>query len=278
MRENLAQAADKLQLRRFIPCEDGVPCEVLEPPQQTAKFVDGSGTAVLSETEHGLSKYAAGFHVYGGHFYWPSMVKAMYLAEFMEPRIEPVELQFDCLVMVRQPVSRVESCWNFRMIQANLGSMDRPPPIAEMSKSAIESELPTAMSSYGEGCNNEALRVLSNSGRAEESVNWLTSRKQWSPASSVVLQETLEHMQHCVVGVMERCEDTQKAVRGFFPWFSTFDCADTKNQTGTVPHDPASDEVQKEIQRQNVLEMSVYKVANAMLDAQLAELEGSQQA
>jgi len=277
VRNDLEKAADELQLRKFIPCQDGVPCEVLDPPQQTTK-TDVSRTSILSESTHGVTKYSAGFHVYGGHFYWPSMVKAMYLAEVFEPRLEPVDLQFDCLVIVRQPTSRVESCWNFRMIQANKGSVAPPPPISKMSASAIASELPTAMSTYGEGCNNEALRVFSNSGRAEESVNWLTSRQQWSPSSSVMLQETLEHMQHCVVGVLDRCEETQKVVHGFFPWFSSFNCKETKNQTSEVPHDPASPEVQKEIQRQNVLEMSVYKVANAMLDAQLAELDKQQQA
>mmetsp|Transcript_85668 Transcript_85668/g.156038 ORF Transcript_85668/g.156038 Transcript_85668/m.156038 type:complete len:420 (+) Transcript_85668:53-1312(+) len=260
VRRQLASAAAQLRVRSFVACEGNVPCETYDPPQDLHAY-DGHDIAM-----------------FGGHLYFPSVAKSLYLSQIAGARVKPADLQFDCLVLVRKPVSRVESCWNYRMVQEGGSWFSRQSEMSAMQVSDLAAELPGAMSSYGEGCNNEAIRVLSNSGRAEESVNGLTSDQQWSSMAPMLLEETLDHMQRCVVGVLERCEDTEKAVHGFFPWFSSFDCKNSKLRQGAIPHAQVKPEVQKEIERQNALDLSVYEVANAMLDAQLAELEHPPQA
>ena len=74
----------------------------------------------------------------------------------------------------------------------------------EMNSSELELNLREGFSDYFEGCNNEPLRVLSDSGHAEWQINTLTAGKPnhlfrdadgWAEGSAAVLFSTLEHMQ-----------------------------------------------------------------------------------
>lgn len=253
VRDQLVQAAKKKYLQSFVACHDGVPCETYNPPQEFRD--DGNYYAI-----------------YGGHFYYPSMLKSLYVSERLGSRVAPSNLNFDCFVLLRKPSSRVQSCWNYRMVQEG-SFFQSPPALADMDAGKLAQALPQAMSMYGEGCNNEALRVLSNSGSSEEVVNAATSGPDSSSSMApVLLEETLGHMQQCVVGVLERCEDTMRAVRGYFPWFSNFDCKNFRERQGKIKKSTLSPAIEAEVARQNMLEESVYEVGNALLDAQLLRL------
>mmetsp|Transcript_5031 Transcript_5031/g.14517 ORF Transcript_5031/g.14517 Transcript_5031/m.14517 type:complete len:100 (+) Transcript_5031:121-420(+) len=81
-----------------------------------------------------------------------------------------------------------------------------------------------------------------------------------------VLDRTLHRASRCVVGVLERCEETAEVLSHFAPWFE-MSCGKHLNAN---PHSSAlSEDARREILRQNAAEVAAYKAANILLDAQL---------
>ena len=145
-------------------------------------------------------------------------------------------------------------------------------------------DLLTGMSRYSEGCNNEALRVFSDVGEDEDVVNYLTAGlSDWKEEDRVgnvdfddamdahVYARTIKHMSRCFVGTTERCEDTKEVMNHHFPWLH-LDCNIHRNKKSYDKTLPI--EFKEEIERLNHLEMGLYKIANAMLDADLRKIRG----
>ena len=76
-----------------------------------------------------------------------------------------------CLVQVREPVSRVTSCWNYRLISDGTPHGTEVQRIEDLSPEAVAMMLPIARYYYGTGCNNEMFRIISPLGMAEHIVN-----------------------------------------------------------------------------------------------------------
>lgn len=252
MRSMLANAARQNNLTYWIPCHN-IGCEVYDPP------VDGT---------------AKKFAVFGAHIYWPAVEKALATARAKRPHLGS-NAPFDCYTSFREPVSRVASCWDYRGFRAFAGDN-----VSAISPAKFREYLAEGMSPYDEGCNNEPLRLLSDSGRAEEKVNKLTSgtggepwrdADGWALDAVATLERTLAHLtEHCVVGVLERCEDTKASVEFFFPWLAaSFDCGVHLNGHSGSAHSDLTRAEEAEIKRQNQLEYMAYDVANRLLDAQL---------
>ncbi|KAJ1451815.1 hypothetical protein M885DRAFT_569461 [Pelagophyceae sp. CCMP2097] len=111
------------------------------------------------------------------------------------------------------------------------------------------------------------------------------------------LAAALNHSQQCFVGVFERCAETREALNFFQPWLAgvtdlgcsmpeteTAAGADSANasgrrhevvQKGEVAKKPLDASQQQEVERQNTLEVRLYRAANAMLDAQLKVARGA---
>ena len=129
------------------------------------------------------------------------------------------------------------------------------------------------------------MRLLSNSGRAEVDINTLTAgdpgdkfraENGWSYGASAAFLSTLQHMQHCVVGVLERCEETSVVVGFYFPWLrGLFNCSLFLNQGGVRVMPSLSYEQSAEVKRLNTLEVMTYTAANAQLSKQIHFIEGS---
>lgn len=180
-------------------------------------------------------------------------------------------------------------------------------PFIAMTVPELRHHLPLALDEYGHGCNNEALRIFADAGHAEVSVNWATAEGTASEEeaagaaiggeaggraaalgteygrraeAAAMLSSALRNMGRCVVGVLERCEETAQALSATYPWIPPLPCKDRSNSYGAkmrpggelakgLSYDPRA---LAEVRRQNVLEEHAYAFANAMLDAQLAEL------
>ena len=97
----------------------------------------------------------------------------------------------------------------------------RQPPAAELTAAQAERLLPVMRSHYGEGCNNEAMRVLSDVGQSEDLVNGL---KASSPMAPPLLDTTLSRLSRCVIFPVDRCAEARDVLRHYFPWVA-LDCA-----------------------------------------------------
>ena len=253
MRSVLVHAAQQNNLTYWVPCYNKIGCENYDPP------VDGT---------------AKKFAVFGGHMYWSGVEKALGTARGKRPHLDS-NVPFECYTSFREPLSRVASCWDYRGFRAFAGDN-----ISAITPAKFHEYLAEGMNSYDEGCNNEPLRLMSDSGRAEEKVNKLTSgtgREPWCDAdgwaldAAATLERTLAHLtEHCVVGVLERCEDTKASVEFFFPWLAaSFDCGVHLNKYSGSAHSDLTRSEEAEIKHQNRLEYMAYDVANRLLDAQL---------
>eukprot|EP00978_Attheya_sp_CCMP212_P047182 scaffold421247_cov37-Attheya_sp.AAC.5 len=66
---------------------------------------------------------------------------------------------FDCLTNLRPTVSRVLSCWNFRMVQGKAQAWDIPAS-HDLSSKDWETLLPVTYDGFSNGCNNEISRIF----------------------------------------------------------------------------------------------------------------------
>jgi hypothetical protein len=100
-RSQLFESAKAHNISSFIPCHDGLHCSTYGPPEKA-----GHPFAILA-----------------GHFYFPSVSKWLGLnpPDNARPRVRRVSdlKKFNCFAILRNPVDRVRSSWNFRFLQTS---------------------------------------------------------------------------------------------------------------------------------------------------------------
>lgn len=256
VRKAVAAAAKRAGLARWIPCFDGVDCATFAAPTEIGAL--GKAT------------------VLGGHLRWPTVVQSLYINATRRPTLDHPRPAFDCYTGFREPVSRVVSCWNYRFRQRG-GKLFRGDAwdLAALPLSNASSYLRFGESIYGEGCNNEGLRVLSDAGGGE-AVNGLTAGDDldadgdgWAPGAAAAFRQALARASSCVVGVLERCEETVEVLVAHFPWLAGLSC-DLHANNASLHGPPPPPAHAAEIMRLNALDGLLYDVANRQLDAQLA--------
>ncbi|KAL1504460.1 hypothetical protein AB1Y20_010865 [Prymnesium parvum] len=174
--------------------------------------------------------------------------------------------------MLRSTVDRVRSCWNFRYVQEpmSFGLQPLAPPLHAVDPRTLNGSLPTLRSVHGEGCNNEALRVLSSVGADEEAVGRLTAGEEWSPLAVGALDEALGQLSQCAVVLLDRCDETMRVIRHWMPWLAAYyDCSTQRVQVGTTAQAALSADAERIIRTHNALDERVYAFAVQQLDAQL---------
>lgn len=159
LQKNLLSYAKRQQVSSYFACHDTA-CEAYGPPEQFRPPVS----------------------LLAGHFYFPTVEKWTRLTAFGDkPRatVERVHRRSFCFVMLRHPVDRVRSCWNYRFVVEARGQSELRnftfSSAATTEKATFEKYLATAEDIYGDGCNNEALRIMSNLGRSNSKISSFTS-------------------------------------------------------------------------------------------------------
>ena len=274
LRRALSAAASRLRVASYLPCLGGVPCEKYAPPIER---VD----------QQGARRYA----ILGGHFNkadvsrWHQMFNEANVSRWHQISSGGgSQRRPGCLVMLRRTVERVTSCWNFRFVQEarEHGFEDvhnMADPIQDTRLDELNATLASRRSSYGEGCNNENLRVLSAIGRDESIVSELTSSTSgWSRFAIPALDDALGQLSQCVVVALERCEETMLVLRHFLPWLvSSYDCKSASvegRNAGRVPRGRLSDGAKQIIEDQNALDTRVYAFGLKQLEMQLRLING----
>eukprot|EP00316_Scyphosphaera_apsteinii_P023901 CAMPEP_0119314860 /NCGR_PEP_ID=MMETSP1333-20130426/34069_1 /TAXON_ID=418940 /ORGANISM="Scyphosphaera apsteinii, Strain RCC1455" /LENGTH=340 /DNA_ID=CAMNT_0007320059 /DNA_START=109 /DNA_END=1131 /DNA_ORIENTATION=- len=277
MRKALLDAAQNISMGAFIPCYNGTACDTYAPPDP-------------SIIGYGMRPY----YILGGHLYRSYVERWDWLWHIREnegnhPFSQLAQGHADaaplCFTQLREPVSRVESCWNYRMVAGQRrNQLTNLPLFHEMEEHELDRLLPNMFSMWGEGCNNEAARVLSSVGMDDARVNRLNLSKA-SPMVTVglgALHEVLHELPKCIIGVLERCEDTMANLRAHLPWLArAYDCNTQVMNTGamflprngSLPPDrkqtPHWARLAAVVHRHNVVDEVAYRFANKILDMQL---------
>lgn len=170
-----------------------------------------------------------------------------------------------CLTNIRSTVSRVVSCWNYRMVQE---FRPRLPPVNELSAQDLAYLLPNAYSKYSEGCNNEILRIFGRT--ADETyINTITPDH---PLFSFEFDTAAKHMSKCVIVMPERCEDSNKIINHFFPWIGHVDlCTKHLNSSRLKGANKTSlaENVTRVILETNQMDELLFQFGESLFDAQL---------
>lgn len=163
LRHSLREDAIAHNVSYFLPCENDVPCEANAPPSRP-----------------GAPRYS----ILAGHLHYSSVEKWLYAsAELRGPKIwsrqstrigesvseRHASRELTCLVMIRPTVDRVRSCWNYRLVEEteligwwySIKTSNSFKPAHKISGAEAERVLPLVRDMHGDGCNNEALRMLS---------------------------------------------------------------------------------------------------------------------
>ena len=149
----------------------------------------------------------------------------------------------------------------------------------------ISKLLTTSRSAYSEGCLNEPMRIFSDISWDEDTINNLdgididttttatTTTTIHKSISEYAVQQTIERMSNCVIGVLERPNDTIQNLNNYLPWLGEHTHLEVYNNTGGVKKGQLSKETLNAIHRVSRYERFVYDIANQLLDKQLASLK-----
>jgi hypothetical protein len=208
VRREIAASALQINASFYVECEEsyGGGHNMLRaalPPIQNAhaRHMAACHTHDLSRL-FGLPR-AQETRVFAGVFSYGRMMQQLeYLHQYGRPRPYADHIRPACLVFVRDPVTRFESCYNeyFR------GS---GPPLASKTLEEVETLL-TSIQHGGFGCSNEILRFFGEDDDA---------RVNAGNVSDAVIADAKRRLDSCIVGNMvERASETRARVRRHFPW------------------------------------------------------------
>jgi hypothetical protein len=181
--------------------------------------------------------------VFAGVFSYGRMLQQLeYLHHYGHPRPYADRIRPMCLVFVRDPVARFESCYNeyFR------GS---GPPLANKTLREVETLLRSTQNG-GFGCSNEILRFFGDDDDARVNAGNVTRE---------TVEDAKQRLDACVVGNMvERNAETRALVRHHFPWL-TLTGHNTGHRSG--PRHPLRAEVVQRIREHQRIDIELYNYA-----------------
>ncbi len=160
------------------------------------------------------AKYSHPFRVLAGHFIWGQFDQ--YLSITNEPYDDntfAMNQKFSCFVMLRHPIDRVESCYYWRFFD-QVGIH-----LADITLDKFSKAMHGFSKEKRMGCNNEVLQYMSGLMRLKE-INSNASRE--SAMGRLLYTLSVDHMQNCVVGMLDRWEETVQVVNHWFPWLKHF--------------------------------------------------------
>jgi hypothetical protein len=209
IRRSLAEASKWHNITSWIPCFDNISCRLYLIPLQAI----GSTKIELV----GNITTSALYSIYGGHVYYDDVENVVSIKQgenYAEFSDSP---SFNCLAMIRPTVDRVLSCWNYRMLQELKSGL---PAAKMMTSEEWEKHLAHAYSMYGEGCNNEFLRIF-GSISSEKTVNTLNRE---SPPCFLQAQIDMvsSRLSKCVILKLNHGQENKLILNHFIPWLSPF--------------------------------------------------------
>ncbi len=176
---------------------------------------------------------------------------------------------FDCLTNLRPTISRVVSCWNFRMVQTAPKRWTMP-SADQMTPKDWQTMLPYAYDVFSGGCNNEIVRGFSSLN--EDAVNTLHLQKNRSDFFFEEFEKLASRMSKCVIFMLNRCEESKVIINHYLPWVDvgTSFCSNHTNNATT----PSSMKVLKEnateaILLQNQMDEMLFQLGEVLFEEQL---------
>lgn len=244
IRYQLKNAGIRLKKETYIACYN-MSCEVYAPPQQR--------------------NFSA--EIVAGHFPIDSTQRVQYFRENNGTSMHIKNLnELNCMLSYRNPIERVQSCWNYRFMGRKLKRIKK---FSDNSARNISDLLPISIDEFGNGCNNEIVRIMSRKRDSEMKMNAMTLERGDGVVMLEILTQILDAMKNCVVVIQEKCEESERNVRNLLPWFTEYNCSRKLNE-GNIAPTKLKESIRREVIRQNLVDWFAYKGAILLLKRQLA--------
>ena len=274
LRKELAHSASSHRLSFFIPCTEGIGSSTSNLVRQLVPWSKNGGDPVDAPHRRHLTSCRfedlsllawdpAGRNasVFGGCFYWDKTMMQLSLLQAWQVVNERPTPQASCLILVREPVARFQSCYEeyFRSGGPSApieGGGALPRPLGELSHSEVADVVANFSDvRRGQSCNNEIAR-------------WIGPTSDNGGA----IQETKRRLARCVVGDMTtRRADTVRVLRHWFPWIHSAGINNGHHSKhmpeGQLPYD-----TRELILQYNELDAQLYDFAMARFERQLQEV------
>ena len=193
---------------------------------------------------------------------------------FLPPGIKQGHVQgLRGLTNFRDPVTRVVSCLRYRFPRDGFQSADS---FARLSVDQLRQFLLHRRDSYGNGCNNEPIRMLS--GYSDEpDINELGLSQNRHLAEALVGQSKRHILASVVCAVLEKPLETLAVVSHYFPWMQLPKKLPHDNANRAPEGSKTGGDMLSEEQRQMVLELNwpeveIYDFANRILSREYNSL------
>ena len=167
-----------------------------------------------------------------------------------------------CLTNLRGTVSRVISCWNYRMMKFGM------PPASELTARDWDTLLPKVYDEFNNGCNNEIFRAFGSPSQDETLVNTINYAH---PSFSFELNRAAHRLSTCVVVIPDRCNESNAVLSHFIPWLENFDlCREKLNMNPLQSKNTTlSEEATKAILRHNQLDDILFHFGEKLFEDQV---------
>ena len=228
MRQNLHKAAVQSNLSSFIPCYDGVQCEVF----------------TLGYTRKDL---------FAGHFTHDEAKNLLYL----DSQNHLTKRNFSCVTQFRNPIKRVESCYYYRYIQAKADAhVANFTCINDVPNDILIPILTKGVGGIA-GCLHEPFRVFSDC-ETHSCFERIISAE--STLYLELMKTALENIAECVILILED-DKTTEAAKQWFPQLEKAFTFKTRENERTVGNCELSSEKLSLLQALTEGEMLLYNAA-----------------
>jgi len=196
------------------------------------------------------------YSVVAGHFGWP----AFYITV-------PRSSNISCFTVTRKPVSRVISCYYYRYPNA--------PAIHTLSPKALQHFLLHKYSIFGEGCNNEVVRIFSGM-NVESSINTLSENPD---LMKPLVEQAKRNMNQCLSLIYEDLitNSTADLLNAWFPWLGyqglRKENVGKRSAQMSAYEERLPEELLDVIMKANAADMELYRHALLLNEQQKTQLE-----
>ncbi len=262
---NAARKNNLTDSNLWVPCSGSVPCEQFEHIPRVSYYAIYASHINYEELVRARRQMLPSLLVDNKEYNDNTTLSSGKNATYYH--LNDDRHHFDCLTNIRQTVSRVVSCYNFRFHQDKKKSWDMP-YADEMTPDDWTALLPQAYDKYAAGCNNELLRTF-GSLNDETIINTFTKD---SPYFKSELRRAAGRMARCIIVDLHRCDESNSVLRHYLPWLGhSLDLCTGHEQIGQTSsnHTRIREGSAEAILAHNEFDEALFRFGTKLFDEQL---------
>jgi hypothetical protein len=289
----ITESADKLGLEYFIPCHGGIHCVTLS--------LNGSSSGDLKDTHH--VKSLTNISIVAGHFFW-DVWQQLLSASVISKNSTEIDLTVSenknnfqdvnlkakavppCLIMGRHPFERAISYYYQRCYMSkdcvgygrrfNDLSADELYMIATSKRQGEYMSDNKTVVVIDEGMEDAACRALANEKATTGLIVGVDEIIIPPTLSDEAINTALNNVEQCVVGILEKWEETKEVLSFWFPWMDFTEQSDRRKMflfSGKETSEELKPELKSVLLQVSNCDMLLYEKMLKIFEVQLSVIK-----